>query len=46
MIFLTGDTWISEGDLDTYPSLVKTRSVKPPKRAGQIRLVWIGEREA
>ena len=35
-------TWISETELDAKPELVKTMSVKPPKGAGQIRLVRIG----
>ena len=35
-------TWISEEELDAKPELVKTMSVKPPRGAGQIRLVRIG----
>ncbi|MEM7241343.1 MAG: alanyl-tRNA editing protein [Pseudomonadota bacterium] len=38
-------TWISEAELDAKPGLVKTMSVKPPKGAGQIRLVRIGTEE-
>ncbi len=36
------DRWISEEELDQHPELVKTMSVKPPRGAGQIRLVAIG----
>ena len=35
--------WITEADLEANPSLVKTLSVKPPRGAGQIRLIRIGE---
>lgn len=35
--------WISEDALDANPGLVKTLSVKPPRGAGNIRLVRIGE---
>ena len=35
--------WISEADLDARPDLVKTLSVQPPRGAGRIRLVRIGE---
>ena len=41
-----GETWISEEELDNSPDLIKTLSVKPPKGAGYIRLVRIGEGEA
>ncbi len=34
--------WVSEEELDSRPELVKTMSVKPPRGAGQIRLVRIG----
>ena len=37
------EEWISEEDLDANPGLVKTLSVQPPKGAGRIRLVRIGE---
>lgn len=35
--------WITEDALDANPSLVKTLSVQPPRGAGQIRLVRIGD---
>ncbi len=35
--------WISEAELDANPSLVRTLSVQPPRGAGRIRLVQIGE---
>lgn len=35
--------WISEDELDANPSLVKTLSVQPPRGAGTIRLVRIGD---
>lgn len=34
--------WISDAELEARPELVKTMSVKPPRGAGQIRLVRIG----
>lgn len=34
--------WISQAELDARPELVKTMSVKPPRGAGEIRLVRIG----
>lgn len=40
---MIGETWISEEELNDNPSLIKTLSVKPPKGAGHIRLVSIGE---
>ncbi|KEJ88003.1 alanyl-tRNA editing protein [Sulfitobacter donghicola] len=36
------DGWITEEELDAAPSLVKTMAVKPPRGAGDIRLVRIG----
>ncbi len=36
------EDWISEAELDANPGLVKTMSVKPPRGAGQVRLVRIG----
>ena len=39
------ETWITEEELDASPSLVKTLSVKPPKGAGMVRLVRIGQAE-
>lgn len=35
--------WITEAELDAKPEMVKTLSVKPPRGAGRIRLVQIGE---
>jgi misacylated tRNA(Ala) deacylase len=37
--------WITEEELAENPSLVKTMSVQPPKGAGYVRLVRIGEGE-
>lgn len=39
------DTWISDAELDANPGLVKTMSVQPPRGAGRVRLVRIGEGE-
>lgn len=38
-----GVDWITEEALDANPGLVKTLSVQPPRGAGRIRLVRIGE---
>lgn len=35
--------WITDGELDANPTLVKTLSVQPPRGSGKIRLVRIGE---
>jgi Ser-tRNA(Ala) deacylase AlaX len=35
--------WVSDAVLEARPELVKTMSVKPPRGAGHIRLVRIGE---
>lgn len=43
--FAVTTEWISEAELDANPSMVKTMSVAPPKGAGRIRLVRIGEGE-
>ena len=43
--FRVTDEYITEAELDANPSLVKTMSVQPPRGAGQIRLVRIGEGE-
>jgi len=40
------EDWIMERELDDNPGLVKTMSVKPPRGAGKIRLVQIGEGES
>ena len=37
------ESWISEAELDANPGLVKTMSVQPPRGAGRIRLIRIGE---
>jgi len=39
------EQWISEAELDASPGLVKTMSVQPPRGAGRIRLVRIGDTE-
>ena len=39
------EQWISEAELDANPGLVKTMSVQPPRGAGRIRLVRIGDTE-
>ncbi|WP_106476124.1 alanyl-tRNA editing protein [Phytohalomonas tamaricis] len=35
--------WIGEAELDANPELVKTMAVKPPRGAGRIRMVTIGD---
>ncbi len=35
--------WITQAELDAAPQLVRTMAVKPPRGAGDIRLVRIGE---
>lgn len=35
--------WITEAELDADPGLVKTMSVNPPRGAGRIRLIRIGQ---
>ncbi len=35
--------WITEAELDANPGLVRSKNVKPPRGAGHIRLVCIGE---
>ena len=37
------DGWITAEELDAAPELVKTMAVQPPRGAGKIRLVRIGE---
>ncbi len=39
------ERWITDEELDANPELVKTMSVAPPKGAGRVRLVRIGEGE-
>ncbi|SLN71896.1 alanyl-tRNA editing protein [Roseisalinus antarcticus] len=43
--FAVTEEWIAEAELDANPGLVKTLSVQPPRGAGRIRLVRIGEGE-
>ncbi|SLN14439.1 alanyl-tRNA editing protein [Pseudooctadecabacter jejudonensis] len=43
--FVVRDEWITQSELEANPGLVKTMSVAPPKGAGHIRLVRIGEGE-
>ncbi|WP_099867826.1 alanyl-tRNA editing protein [Pararhizobium haloflavum] len=38
--------WITEAELDANPGIVKSKNVRPPRGAGQIRLVCIGENAA
>ncbi len=40
------ETWVTDEDLASNPGLVKTMSVMPPKGAGRVRLVRIGEGQA
>jgi len=37
------EEWITDADLAANPDLVKTMSVQPPKGAGRVRLVRIGD---
>ncbi|WP_299955506.1 alanyl-tRNA editing protein [uncultured Roseobacter sp.] len=37
------EDWITEAELDAQPDLVKTMSVQPPRGAGRIRLIRIGD---
>jgi len=37
------EEWITQADLDANPGMVKTLSVQPPRGAGRIRLVRIGD---
>ena len=39
------EDWITEAELDANPGLVKTMSVQPPRGAGRIRLIRIGNTE-
>ena len=41
-----GEEWITSAGLDANPGMVKTLSVQPPRGAGQIRLIRIGEGDA
>lgn len=37
------EDWITDADLEANPGLVKTMSVSPPRGAGRVRLVRIGQ---
>jgi misacylated tRNA(Ala) deacylase len=39
------EDWITEAGLDADPGLVKTMSVRPPRGAGRVRLIRIGQGE-
>ncbi len=36
-------SWIAEAELDANPGMIKSKNVRPPRGAGRIRLVAIGE---
>jgi misacylated tRNA(Ala) deacylase len=38
-----GEQWITEAELEANPGLVRTLSVQPPRGAGRIRLVRVGD---
>jgi misacylated tRNA(Ala) deacylase len=40
------ERWITDGELEANPSLVRTMAVKPPMGTGRVRLVLIGENGA
>ena len=40
------ESWMTAAELDENPGLVKTMAVKPPRGAGQVRLVRIGDADA
>ena len=40
------EEWITSEELDANPGMVKTLSVQPPRNAGRIRLVRIGDGDA
>ena len=37
------EEWITDAELDAQPDLVKTMAVKPPRGAGKVRLLRIGD---
>lgn len=41
--FVVSEDWISDDELAANPGLVKTMSVMPPRGAGRVRLVRIGD---
>ncbi len=40
---VVSESWMTQDQLDANPSLVKTMSVRPPRGAGDIRLIRIGD---
>jgi misacylated tRNA(Ala) deacylase len=40
------ESWVDEAELDSNPGLVRTLSVKPPRGAGVVRLVRIGQEDS
>ena len=40
---LVSESWITDAELEANPGLVKTMSVQPPRGAGLVRLVSIGQ---
>ncbi|MFK7837507.1 MAG: alanyl-tRNA editing protein [Sulfitobacter sp.] len=40
---VVSEEWITEAELDANPGLVKTLTVQPPRGAGHIRLVRVGD---
>ncbi len=43
---VVSEDWITEAELDAQPDLVKTMKVKPPRGAGRVRLIRIGNATA
>lgn len=41
--YVVSEEWITQAELEANPGLVKTLSVQPPKGAGRVRLVRIGD---
>ena len=38
--------WIEEAELDADPSIIRSKNVRPPRGAGRIRLICIGEQSS
>lgn len=38
-----GARWITDGELDAQPDLVRTMSVQPPRGSGRVRLIDVGD---
>ena len=36
-------SWITDAEMDANPDLVRTMSVKPPRKGGRVRLMHVGE---